>query len=165
MNDQELKVIIDVNKSLQSLNDTTQQLYKIIDNLVNTMHENNTMGEITSLKIDEVKQQIEDTNNLTDEIKKKLEMLTLQIDFKEMNGYKNKKMNEKLEKKLEKKKINWKDIMDAVKLFFKNSKWLFFILILIIVIILAIMGTIEIKEAWEWAKNLFMPQILNGVGE
>jgi hypothetical protein len=161
MNDQELKVIIDVNKSLQSLNDTTQQLYKIIDNLVTTIHEGNTIGEITSLKIDEVKKQIEDTTNLTDEIKKKLEMLTLQIDFREMNNIKNKKLNDKLEKKLDRKKFSWGDFWDALKLFFQNSKWIFFILFIIGLIILIIFEVIKPIDAWNWIKKIFTPQVLS----
>lgn len=158
MNEQELKVIIDVNKSLQSLNDTTHHLYKIMDNLINTVRESNTMSEISSLKIDELKEKVEESAVIAEEIKKKIDLIVLQNDWKEMSGVKNKKINDKLNEKLNEKKFSWKDFGDGVKLFFKNSKWVFLTIAIITAIVLIIMGVVKIEEALDWLKHMFIGQ-------
>jgi hypothetical protein len=160
MNDADiLKVIMDSTRSITNLNNIIINLHKSIDSLVNSLHETNTNSTITNHKVDELKELIKITQSSVEEIKKKLEMLVIQSDFKEMLTVKSKKLSDKLDKELEEHKWNWTDFWDTMGKFWDNAKWV--VLALVIVIILYLIGTkvINWNDVWNFIKGL-VPKVI-----
>ena len=155
-----IKIIIENTKALTNMNGSIQNLYRTTDNLINSLHQNNTMSEIVTRKIEDLKIQQCTTFSMLEEIKKKLDMAVLQSDLKEMSNIKAKKLSdkldkqlEKLDKQLEKHKWNWSIFWNTIGKFFDNSKWIFLILGILLLVVLIILKVIRLDEAWEWLKH------------
>jgi uncharacterized protein YlzI (FlbEa/FlbD family) len=155
MNDADIiKIIIENTKAMQNMQDTISSLYKTMDNLINSLHQNNTSTELTTQKVEILQDKIDDVLSKIEETRKKIDMLVVQTDFAEIQKIKAKKLNERLNKNLDKKKINWADIGETIKLSIKNSKWILLTLIVIILIVLVILKIIRLDEAWQWLQKL-----------
>lgn len=129
-----------------------------MDNIIDSIHKSNTLSEINSRRIDELKQQHSETLYMLDEIERKMEMLVMQNDFKEINDIKTKKLNEKLEKETKEKTFNWKNFWGAVREFCDNTKWLAISLICIIILGLIISKVTNWSELWKIVSEYFIKQ-------
>lgn len=155
MDDRELAIIIDINKSLGNLNSTLKTLCDNTKNLTDAISKQSTNIQLVDQKIDFLKDITDKISDVVMEVKEKVTILTRQMDYKETKEFKEKKIEEQIQKKdeVEKKKFSWSGFGDGFKIFMKNSKWIFFILLILILGLLLSLKVVEWKDVKHYVPN------------
>ena len=121
--DKDFKVITDLYKNLSNISTTLSHFKDMLKILSDTTIKNTTDTQLIKDNICDLKQSINKINDIITDIEKAINMLNIQLDYKEKIIHKEIKTN------------FIKKIIELISLFFKNSKWLAYILIMIIILI------------------------------
>ena len=165
MTDAELKVVIDINKSLGNINSTLNILNDTTQNLTEVMNKQSADVGLVNQKISFLKETIDKIEATMTDIKEEVYTLTRQMDYKETSEMKKKIITDQIKQEKKPKngstepktndKITQKDIWAGVKLFLINSKWILGLLLWIVAIILLAKNLIN----WNDVASIFKGQV------
>lgn len=125
-----LKELLQLIKGLENIATTLKYFKELLTSLVETTNKNSTDTQLIKDNINDLKSNVEKICGLITNIEKSINMLNVQLDYKERKEYK--------------KEFNTKKFFDFFILMFKNSRWVFYIVLLIVIIIAIILNNEKI---------------------
>ena len=135
----DFKIIADLYKNLSNISTTLSYFKDMLKILSDTAIKNTTDTQLIKNNICDLKKSINKIQDIITDIEKAINMLNVQLDYKERVMYK------------EMKSGFMKKIIELITSFFKNSKWLAYILIMI-AILLAVFFSKE--KIFDFVMNL-----------